>query len=269
MSLILNNLSVSFDSVCVVDDVSFTLAQGEILGIIGESGSGKSMIAKSIMGLVPNPGKVTASQCRLFGTEYYPNNEHKLGEVRGSKIAMITQDPKFALNPIMKVGMQIAESFTVHHKCKRKEAQKKAREMLEVVKIIDAGTVFHLYPHQLSGGMAQRVVIAMMLACNPKILIADEATSSLDSDTRKSILTLIKDLSKENNMSVIMISHDLNQVVNFCDNVLVMKDGAVVEHCTAANILQSQNEYTKFLCECMPTKEKRHTRLPEMQVVYD
>lgn len=264
MCLILNNLNISFVGKYVVRDMSLTLSQGEILGIIGESGSGKTMLAKALIGLVPQPGIVSVGQLQMFERRFYEDPVNSFESIRGKDIAMITQDPIPALNPIMQVGKQIAEAAIVHHKVPPKLALEQALSILTDVKIRDPKHVMHCYPHQLSGGMAQRVVIAMMLMCAPQILIADEITSALDTNTRQEIVGIIKDFVERNNMSVIMISHDINQVLNLCNKILVMYNGQAVEYDRTSAIINSCHPYTKALLDCMPNKEKRGSPLYEI-----
>lgn len=263
MCLILNNLNITFAGQTVVRDVSFNLPQGGSLGIIGESGSGKTMLAKALMGLVPQPGVVTVESLRMFEKEYY-NNTSKFAAIRGKNIAMVTQDPMLALNPIMQVGKQIAEAACIHQRLSQQEAMAAAHAMLIAVKIPDPDRVLRCYPHQLSGGMAQRVLLAMMLACKPQVLIADEVTSALDASTRHEIMALIKELAVQNNMSTIMISHDIHQVVAYCQNILVLWRGQVVENTAADDLINSQHPYTQALLNCLPTRSKRGTPLPEI-----
>lgn len=236
------------------------MAKGEIFGIIGESGAGKTMLSKALLGLVPYPGIVTVDQLQMQD-EDVPLSAASFAKVRGKKITMITQDPFLALDPVMKVGKQIAESFMLHQNMTNNEALNAAAKMLAAVKL--QHDVINKYPHQLSGGMAQRVVIAMMLACKPQILIADEVTSALDADTRAEVMRLLVDLAKNEGISIILISHDIHQVVAHCDRILVMWQGSAIECTTAEKIFMSKHPYTAALLNCLPSKAKRGTLLPE------
>ena len=261
-----DKLTISFPSqtglLQVVRNVSFTIAN-EKLAIVGCSGSGKSLTAKALVGLVPKPAIVTAQVLSVFGCDVLTATNAQLRQLRGRKIAMIMQDPKFSLNPVLTIGEQIAESFRLHQGCARDKAKALTLNILDEVKIKDPAKVYACYPCQLSGGMGQRVMIAMMLACNPQLLVADEATSALDLATRDEILALLVDICKTKAMALLLISHDLPLVANYCDRVLVMNNGSIVDSGTANEFASSDNPYTKGLWQCLPSKAKKGQRLME------
>ena len=212
-----------------VNDVSLKLRRGETLGLVGETGAGKTSIAKAIMRILPDPpAKITGGEVFLDGEDLLKKPEKDMLAVRGKKIAMIFQDPMTALNPVMTVGSQIAEVIILHEKCSRREADEKAVKMLEMVGI--TANRFHEYPHQFSGGMKQRVVIAMALACNPELLLADEPTTALDVTIQAQVLEMISDLQKKFNTAMILITHDLGVVAGTCDNVAVVYAGEIIEY---------------------------------------
>ncbi|MEZ5934956.1 MAG: ABC transporter ATP-binding protein [Alphaproteobacteria bacterium] len=249
------DLDVTFETpagvVHAVRGVSFALGQ-ERLGIVGESGSGKTTVGRAILGLIPKPGRVTAERIRLRELELSTLAPKAMQSVRGERISMVMQDPKYSLNPVMRVGEQIAEAYRLHARAGRKEAERRSLEMLEAVRIRDPERVFHAYPHELSGGMGQRVMIAMMLIPGPDLLIADEPTSALDVTVQMQILAIIDDMVKERGMGLIFISHDLNLVASFCDRILIMYAGRVVEQCRAAELHRAQHPYTRGLLACLP-----------------
>jgi len=200
----------------------------------------------------------------VLGNNVLTATNAELQSMRGHNIAMIGQDPKYSLNPVIKVGKQVAESFIIHHKLSKVQAKSAVIELLKDCLIDDPKKVYDLYPHQLSGGMGQRVMIAMMIACGPQILIADEATASLDADVRDEILELFNKMYQQYDMSIIMISHDLPLVASFCDHVMVMYKGSVVESCPATKLSSAQHPYTQGLWNCIPSKDKRNKPLPEI-----
>ena len=262
------NLNVSFPTpagvVQAVRNVNFTLGR-ERLGIVGESGSGKSTTGRAILRLIPTPGQVTADNILLAGTELQSLSEKQMRQIRGERISMVMQDPKYSLNPIMRVGDQISEAYRLHSRATRSEAKRKSLEMLTAVQIRDPERVSRAYPHELSGGMGQRVMIAMMLIPNPDILIADEPTSALDVTVQMQILAILDDMVSERGMGLIFISHDLSLVASFCDRVLIMYAGRVVEECRAAELHQAQHPYTQGLLACLPKIEQQQPRLPTLQ----
>jgi peptide/nickel transport system ATP-binding protein len=248
----IENLNVEFlnhtgNSIRAVREVSFTLGQ-ERLGIVGESGSGKSTVGRAILSLIPPTGKIKAEKIALNGIDLQKLSELEMRKIRGNKISMIMQDPKHALNPVMRVGEQIAEALRLHNNIARSEAKQKVLDILKDVQIRDPERVYRAYPHELSGGMGQRVMIAMMLIPDPNLLIADEPTSALDVTVQMQILAIIDDLVREKGMGLIFISHDLNLMASFCDRVLIMYAGKVVEECQASELAQAKHPYTKGCC---------------------
>ena len=234
----------------VVKGVSFELGQ-ERLGIVGESGSGKSTIGRALLKLLPT-AKIEAERMDFGGTDLLVASERKMLSIRGLRISMILQDPKFSLNPVHKVGHQIAEAYRVHNKASAAVARQKTLAMLEAVKIRDPERVFDLYPHEVSGGMGQRIMIAMMLIPEPQIIIADEPTSALDVTVRMQVLNILNELVTDKGIGLIMISHDLNLVRNFCDRVLVMRHGEVMEERAARDMHNCVHPYTKGLLAAQP-----------------
>ncbi|MDO1583061.1 ABC transporter ATP-binding protein [Rhizobium oryzicola] len=233
-----------------VRGVSFTLGR-ERLGIVGESGSGKSTIGRALLRLLPG-ATITADSLRFEDVDLLALSEKEMLKVRGRRMSMILQDPKFSLNPIRRVGDQVAETYLRHFKCSRGEAREKAIAMLEAVKIRDAERVYAQYPHEISGGMGQRVMIAMMLLADPDLVIADEPTSALDVTVRLQVLNILDGLVRDRGIGLIMISHDLNLVRNFCDRVLIMYAGRVVETLQASELDSAQHPYTQGLLAAQP-----------------
>ncbi len=234
-----------------VRGLSFTLGR-ERLGIVGESGSGKSQTGRAILGLTPPPGEVTAGRLAFDGTDLLAASRATLRKLRGGRMTMVMQDPKYSLNPVMPVGAQIVEAYQAHHKVSDAEAKDRALAMLEAVKLRDPGRVFELYPHEVSGGMGQRAMIAMMLVTEPDLLIADEPTSALDVTVQMEVLRILDELVSERGMGLIFISHDLKLVSSFCDRVLVMYAGKVVEELEAKNLKAARHPYTVGLMRCLP-----------------
>ena len=234
-----------------VRGISFVVGR-ERLGIVGESGSGKTMTGRAILRLVRPPGQVEARRLALDGTDILSLSERQMRRIRGERIAMIMQDPKFSLNPVMRIGRQLVEALRVHASVSRGEARRRALEMLKAVQIRDPERVFRAYAHELSGGMGQRVMIAMMLIPNPDLLIADEPTSALDVTVRLQVLGIMDALVRERGMGLILISHDLNLVATFCDRVLVMYAGRIVEELAARRLDEARHPYTRGLLNCLP-----------------
>jgi peptide/nickel transport system ATP-binding protein len=244
----------------VVRDVSFTLGR-EKLAIVGESGSGKSQTARAILGLTP--GRVDAQRLDFDGETLIGLSPAQWRKIRGKRITMVMQDPKYSLNPVMRIGEQLMEAAA--RSLPKAALKTKALEMLAAVKIRDPERVFRAWPHELSGGMGQRVMIAMMLVTEPELLIADEPTSALDVTVRLQVLAILDDLVRERNMGLIFISHDLNLVSTFCDRVLVMYAGRVMEELDAKNLHAAQHPYTRGLLACTPTLDNPVDVLPTLQ----
>ncbi|MEB2846367.1 ATP-binding cassette domain-containing protein [Rhizobiales bacterium RZME27] len=234
----------------VVKGVSFDLGR-ERLGIVGESGSGKSTIGRALLKLLPT-AKIEADRMDFSGTDLLAASERQMLDIRGRRISMILQDPKFSLNPVHPVGAQIAEAYRVHYSASAQVAKQKTLDMLEAVQIRDPERVYGLYPHEVSGGMGQRIMIAMMLIPEPQIIIADEPTSALDVTVRMQVLNILNELVTNKGIGLIMISHDLNLVRNFCDRVLVMRHGEVVEERAARDMKNCTHPYTKGLLAAQP-----------------
>ena len=254
----INDLQTSFftdaGEVKAVNGVSFSLERGKVLGIVGESGSGKSVTAYSIMQILASTGKIVGGSIKLDGEELVNSGEKVMRKIRGNKVSIIFQDPMTSLNPTHTIGHQIMEAVLLHTGRNKKEAYDRAVEMLRLVNINEPEKRMKQYPHELSGGMRQRVVIAMALACEPDILIADEPTTALDVTIQAQILDLMTSLQKELGMAIIMITHDLGVVAQMCDEVIVMYAGSICEQGTADEIFYNpRHEYTKGLMRSIPT----------------
>ena len=256
----LRNLGVTFQTrkgpVEAVRNVSLALAKGETLGIVGESGSGKSVKSYALMRILDRGGSITAGDATYSGIDLRNAAERDMQDVRGREISMIFQNPRAALNPIRKVGAQIEDVLIRHAQASRQDAREKAIAALEAVRIRDAESRYEAYPFELSGGMCQRVVIAIALACDPRLLIADEPTTGLDITTQKTVMNLIRDLSTERNMSTIIITHDLGLAAEYCNRIVVMKDGELVEEGTPDQLfVNALHDYTRKLIAATPRKE--------------
>ena len=253
--LSVKNLRVTFDTeagrVEAVRGVSFTLGR-ERLGIVGESGSGKTMTGRSVLRLIRPPGKIEADEMLFDGIDLLKIPESQMRSLRGPRIAMVMQDPKYSLNPVMRVGAQLMEGLRQRDRVSKAEARLKAIAALTAVQIRDPERVMDAYPHELSGGMGQRVMIAMMLIPNPDLLIADEPTSALDVTVQAEVLAILDELVKTRGMGLIFISHDLRLVARFCDRVLVMYKGKIVEELAAKDLLAAKHPYTQGLLNCLP-----------------
>ncbi|MET0742059.1 MAG: ABC transporter ATP-binding protein [Microvirga sp.] len=260
------NLKIAFGqgsaAVPVVHGVSFTLGR-EKLGIVGESGAGKSMIGRAIMRLTPPGARVTADRLAFRDTDLLTATEPEMMRLRGRRIGLILQDPKYSLNPVIPVGEQIAEAWRLHHpgRAGAREARERTLSILETVKIRDPARVAKLYPHEISGGMGQRVMIAMMLIAGPDVLIADEPTSALDVTVRREVLLLLDELISSRGLGLIFISHDLNLVRHFCDRVVIMYAGRVMETLRASELDQATHPYTRGLLSSLPSIRRTQSRL--------
>jgi peptide/nickel transport system ATP-binding protein len=266
--LSVKNLRVTFPGthgdVHAVRNVNFTLGR-ERLGIVGESGSGKSTTGRAIMGLVPSPGRIGADELLLGTTDLRNLGERGFRKLRGRRVAMVLQDPKYALDPVMSIGEQIAETHRAHMRAGNRAARRAALEMLQAVRIRDPERVFRLYPHQVSGGMGQRAMIAMMLIAEPELLIADEPTSALDATVQTQVLAILDELVRRRGMGLILISHNLHLVSAFCDRVLVMYAGRVVEECDSGRLREARHPYTRGLLAALPELGRRRELLPQLQ----
>lgn len=246
-----------------LNDVSIHVKQGEVLGIVGESGSGKSVTAYSLMGLTAYPGKLIGGTLEFNGHEIHNMSEKEFRKIRGNEISIIFQDPMTSLNPVYSIGNQIEEVILLHTKKNKKEAHERAKELLTLVGINEPEKRLKQYPHELSGGMRQRVMIAIALACEPKLLIADEPTTALDVTIQAQILELMMDLKNKLGMSIIMITHDLGIVASMCEKIAVMYGGRIVEYGTTDEIFyEPKHEYTKGLLRSIPRLDaKEHEKL--------
>jgi peptide/nickel transport system ATP-binding protein len=247
-----------------VRGVSFSLGR-EKLGIVGESGSGKSITGRSILRLLPRSAEVTATRLEFDGVDLMRASDRQMREIRGRRISLVLQDPKYSLNPVMTVGDQIAEAYRLHAKVGGAAARRRAIEMLGAVRIRDPERVYGLYPHEVSGGMGQRIMIAMMLIPEPDLLIADEPTSALDVTVQMQVLAILDDLVTTRGMGLIFISHDLNLVASFCDRILVMYAGRVVEACRASELHAATHPYTRGLLESLPRIDDDRAELPTLR----
>lgn len=256
--LSVRNLSVGFPSLTGITHgvrgISFDVGR-EKVGIIGESGSGKSTAGRAIMRLHPAKAQITADRMRFQGQDLLSLSEGEMRAIRGHRIAMILQDPKYSLNPVMTVGEQIAETAMLHERLSARAAKSRTLEMLERVHIRDPERVWRLYPHEVSGGMGQRIMISMMLIAKPALIIADEPTSALDVSVRQQVLSILDGLVTENNMGLLFISHDLNLVRSFCDRVIIMYAGRIVESLPAQELSNAKHPYTRGLLEALPSLE--------------
>jgi peptide/nickel transport system ATP-binding protein len=262
-----NNLMTSFftdnGEVAAVDDVSFHVNEGEILGIVGESGCGKSVTSLSVMGLVPKPpGKIVGGEILYKGEDLTKASEKRMREIRGNEITMIFQEPMTSLNPLFTIGDQIMETIRLHNKWNKKQIRERAIEILQLVGLPRANELINEYPHQLSGGMRQRVMIAMAMVCNPQLLIADEPTTALDVTIQAQILKLMKQLNKNYNTAIMMITHDLGVVAEVCSRIVVMYAGKVVEEGDIETIFKNpKHPYTVGLIKSVPDMRKKIERL--------
>ena len=271
MSLVkVKNLTISFKQydniVYAVRGISFEINQGESLGIVGESGSGKSVTFMTVMGLMNSPTSIVeADLIEIDGINVLDKSKENIKKIRGKIAAMVFQDSMTSFDPLHTIGYQIAETIITHKNLKKKEALKKAEELLERVEIQNSNKVLNYYPHQLSGGMLQRAMIAMALSCEPKLLIADEPTTALDVTVQAQILQLLTDIQKETNMSFVMITHDLGVIAETVDRVIVMYSGKIMENSNVFDIFNNpKHQYTKALIDSIPGKEPGKKRLKEI-----
>lgn len=261
-------LRVSFPSrrgtVEAVRGIDFDLGR-EKLGIVGESGSGKSIACRALLGLVPSTAIVTADRLMLFGRDHSRAGEAEWRAVRGGRVGLVMQDPRYSLNPVLTVGAQMGEALALRRDLRGEAARREGMALLEAVRLRDPARVWRAHPHELSGGMGQRVMIAMMLAMRPEILIADEPTSALDVTVAGEILELLDTLVRERGMALVLVSHDLRMVQAFCDRVLVMYAGRVLDRCAASELERSVHPYTRGLLDCAPSLDRPRTVLPVLE----
>jgi len=252
----------SSGEVKAVNGVSFNLEEGKVLGIVGESGSGKSVTAYSILQILTNPGRIVSGSIKLKGQELVGCSKETMQKIRGNQISIIFQDPMTSLNPVFTIGNQLMEAILLHTNRNKEEAKARAIEMLKLVGVNEPEKRIEQYPHEFSGGMRQRVMIAMALACEPDILIADEPTTALDVTIQAQILDLMKELQKKLGMAIILITHDLGVVAEMCDDIIVMYAGQISERGTADDIFYNpKHEYTKGLLKSIPTVQDEKQRL--------
>jgi peptide/nickel transport system ATP-binding protein len=254
--LSVRNLSTTFGSLVAVNDVSFEIRKGETLGLVGESGSGKSVTAFSIIRLVQEPGQVVAGSVHFQGKDLIALPEDEMRKVRGAGIGFVFQEPMAALNPVMRVGAHIAEALLVHGLATRSDARSRAIELLRAVRIVDPEKRVDDYPHQLSGGMRQRVMLAIALACKPPLVIADEPTTALDVTVQAQVLELLRDMKRQFDLSLLLITHDFGVIAEMADRVAVMYRGKIVEEAPVRDIFRNpQHPYTKGLLASIPGGE--------------
>ncbi|MBW2473696.1 MAG: ABC transporter ATP-binding protein [Deltaproteobacteria bacterium] len=261
------NLCVSYQSqrgrIDAIHNVSFTLGC-EKVGIVGESGSGKSTLGRTIMGVLPESAH-TDGQILFNDENLLTLSERRMREIRGGDISMILQDPKFSLNPVMRVGDQISEAFLAHSRSDKTSAKQQSLELMESVRIRNPERVYKLYPHEISGGMGQRIMIAMMLVAGPRLVIADEPTSALDVTVRMEVLSVLDEMVSRRHVGLLFISHDLNLVAKFCDRVLIMYAGCIVDSCRSSELRDSRHPYTQGLFASLPKLDEPQKRLAVLQ----
>jgi len=260
-----DNLRVRFPTeqgeVEVVKGLSFDLGR-ERLGIVGESGSGKSMTGRALMGLIARPGQVSADRLEFDGMDLRALPERDWRRLRGARMSMVMQDPKFSLNPVIRIGEQIGEALQFHRRMPARARKQAVLDVLAAVRIDDPERAYRLYPHEVSGGMGQRVMIAVMVVLEPDLMIADEPTSALDVSVRATVLEILDDLVRRRGMGLILISHDLDMVARWCDRILVMYAGKVVEECAAGRLHEATHPYTRGLLASVPQLSETRRRLP-------
>ncbi|AZF04794.1 ABC transporter ATP-binding protein [Pseudomonas sp. R5-89-07] len=247
----------------VVKGIDFTVGT-EKVALVGESGSGKSLTARALLGLVPRPGRVTAGHLRLGGMDLLGLGQKQWQALRGTALSLVLQDPKYSLNPVLKVGAQVEEVLILHTRLSRHERREKVLEMLDAVGLPNPTDFYNRYPHELSGGMGQRVMLAAMLINDPRLLIADEPTSALDSSLRDQMLELIMALVETRGMGLLLISHDLPLVARYCDRALVMYRGNIVDQCRADQLASASHPYTSTLWTCQPSALSYGRLLPTL-----
>ena len=252
----------------IVDSISFDVG-AERVALVGESGSGKSLTARALMGLLRHPLEVNAERLRFIDDDLSQFNQRQWAVLRGSGMALVLQDPRYALNPVLTVGRQLDEVLRIHRQMTAGERRDRIHEMLIAVGLPEQRRVMAAYPQQLSGGMGQRVMLAMMLINGPRLLIADEPTSALDVMLRDQVLELIAGLVETRRMGLLLISHDLQQVSRYCERVLVMYQGRIVDHCAAADLARSTHPYTRTLWSCRPSGATYGTQLPVLDRRWD
>ena len=256
------SFNVSSGEVRAVNGISFNLEKGKVLGIVGESGSGKSVTAYSIMRILTHPGKIKSGQILFNGEDIVQYSKEQMRSFRGKHVSIIFQDPMTSLNPVYTIGNQLREAIMLHTPRNRAQANERALEMLQLVGVNEPAKRLKQYPHELSGGMRQRVMIAMALACEPDILIADEPTTALDVTIQAQILELMQDLQKKLGMAIIMITHDLGVIADMCDEIIVMYAGRICERGTADEIFYNpRHEYTKGLMRSIPRLDSHKEKL--------
>ena len=266
----INNLCISINKNEIIKNVSIQINKGEMIGLVGESGCGKSLTALSIIKLIDeNVMKVKSGEIQFLGKNLLSKTEKELEKIRGKEISMIFQEPMTSLNPVFSIGDQVNEVLFIHNSLSKKIATDKTIDLLSKVGIPRPEISYKKYPHQLSGGQRQRVMIAMALACSPKLLIADEPTTALDVIVQSQILNIINNLRRELNMSVLLITHDLGLVQDFCDRVYVMYDGKILENADSVKLFKSpQHQYTKDLLMTRPAANPPGKRLPIIKNTY-
>lgn len=266
--LTVKNLNVAFPSpkgeVQAVRDISFSMGR-EKIGIVGESGSGKSVTGRAILRLLPSHARVEAAEISFAGQNLPDLSEKEMRKIRGNEISMVMQDPKYSLNPVRTVGEQIMEAYLTHHRVGKKEAKERTLAMLEAVRIRNPERVYGLYPNEVSGGMGQRIMIAMMLIPEPRLLIADEPTSALDVTVQLQVMAILDDLVSTSGMGLIFVSHDLELVASFCDKVIIMYHGRIMEIVEAGKLHESTHPYTRGLLNCLPKIEGERVPLPTLE----
>ncbi|MCC7201394.1 MAG: ABC transporter ATP-binding protein [Nitrospirae bacterium] len=270
MLLSVNNLKTHFSTpegvIRAVDDVSFKIDKGRVLGLVGESGCGKSVTALSLMRLVPQPGRIIAGEIFFDGRDLLRLDSEEIRKLRGNRLAMVFQDPMTSLNPVFTIGNQISEILRVHKGLKRSEAMNKAQYLLQRVGIPDPSRRIREYPHQMSGGMKQRVMIAMAISCEPSLIIADEPTTALDVTIQAQILRLLRELIETSRTALILISHDLGVIAEMADDVAIMYAGKIVEYANTAELFASPlHPYTIGLLQSIPRGEEKKKRLQTIE----